>query len=553
MAHHFRGTVGQDIGIAQNDFIANGVDTGRVVSASNTTFTFPISGIFGFQNTWTNGDTIDMTRKNGTVGTGNSIIATFDFSTDLFTTTIGVQSITVSVVPFIISPVPNTITIEGGFTTNRLGATVANFSGVTKFTMQNSAAGSEVFFGTNLTPLEIPTLPTLNVSNVAGANPAVLDGLYKHSGLAVRQDATSISSVTINASNVGSAPTVSAGADDFVPGSAESFVLSVGNPTGTASPVTWNIASNGSHNYLFLDVNGDTSAHTLTFTGSAPVVLFGSDHDFQNVTTITSSAKITVTGALQEDGAFFSEGGILADNTVITSISGGAGSFFDLSSLDAAQAMAMTTINAGGGGTAVFSNEALTGLSSALALSGVSVVGDGGNFGFGPDFAGTINFAFLPGATELKFFHGLLFSPGGLVVNNTPNTFTIDFQDESFHDNDVTINAASPTTAGNSLTIALGTAHDTVHGLAENFTVSGYDSYTILVRAGAGQLSNGDPTFFAIDSFTGTPAPTSTVSLTLSGVGSLVWGDVFDVSDASSFTRTYLKITDCCRSAINAE
>jgi hypothetical protein len=533
----FTGTVGQDIGIAQNHFIANGVDTGRTVNANNTTFTFPISGIFGFQNTWTSGDTIDMTKKNGVVGHGNSIIATFDFSTDLVTTTIGVQSITVSVVPFIISPEPNTILIEGGFVTNRLGATVANFSGVTKFTMQNSAAGSEVIFGTDLTPLEIPTVPTLNVMNVPGANPAILGPAYQQSGLAVRIDATSIASVTVNASNVGSAPTVSAGADDFVPGSAESFFVSVGNPTGTASPVTWNINSSGSHNFLFLNANGDTSATTLAFTGTAPVVLFGSDFDFQNVTKISSTAKITVTGALQEDGAFFSEGGILADNTVITSISGGAGSFFDLSSLDATQALAMTTINGGGGGTAVFSNEALTGLSSALALSGISVVGDGGDFGFGPGIAGTINFAFLPGANELKFFHGLDFSSTGLVVNNTPNTFTIDFQDENFHGNDVTINAANPTTTGNSLTIGLGTAHDTVHGLDENFTVSGYDSYTILVRAGTGQLFNGDPTFFAIDSFTGTPAPTSTVNLTLSGVGSLVWGDVFNVSDASSFTE----------------
>ena len=335
MAHHFTGTVGQDIGIAQTNFIANGVNTGKVVSPNNTTFTFPLNGIFGFQNTWTPGDTIDMTKKNGTVGTGNSIIATFDFTTDLFTTTIGVQSITVSVVPFIISPVPNTVFIEGGFTTNRLGATVANFSGVTKFTMQNSSAGSEVIFGTDLTPLEIPTVPTLNVMNVPGANPAILGPAYQQSGLAVRIDATSIASVTVNASNVGSAPTVSAGADDFVPGSAESFFVSVGNPTGTASPVTWNINSSGSHNFLFLNANGDTSATTLNFTGTAPVVLFGSDFDFQNVTKISSTAKITVTGALQEDGAFFSEGGILADNTVITSISGGAGSFFDLSSLDA--------------------------------------------------------------------------------------------------------------------------------------------------------------------------------------------------------------------------
>jgi hypothetical protein len=79
-------------------------------------------------------------------------------------------------------------------------------------------------------------------------------------------------------------------------------------------------------------------------------------------------------------------------------------------------------------------------------------------------------------------------------------------------------------------------AHDTVHQLDANFTVNGYDAYTILVRAGTGQLFNGDPTFFAIDSFTATPAPTSTVSLTLSGAGSLVSGDVFNVSDASSFT-----------------
>jgi hypothetical protein len=44
------------------------------------------------------------------------------------------------------------------------------------FTMQNSAAGSEVIFGTDLTPLEIPTVPILNVMNVPGANPAANGG-----------------------------------------------------------------------------------------------------------------------------------------------------------------------------------------------------------------------------------------------------------------------------------------------------------------------------------------------------------------------------------------
>jgi hypothetical protein len=284
---------------------------------------------------------------------------------------------------------------------------------------------------------------------------------------------------------------------------------------------------------------GATTTKALVFTGSAPITVFGTDEDFVNVTSISGTSKLTITGALNSDRGFLDSNGLLAENTVITSISGGAGSFFDLSNLNAAEAMAMTTINGGGGGTAVFSNEALTGLTSNLALSGISVIGDGGFFGLGHDPAGTIDFSHLPGATELKFYHGLTFTPGGLVVNNTPGTFTIDHHDESFHGNDVAINAASPTTVGNTITIGLGSTAtgDTVHELTGNYTVTGYDNYNIIVRAGTGHLFDGDPTFFAIDSFTGTPAPTSTVNLTLSGPGSLVWGDVFDVSDASSFTN----------------
>ena len=463
-----------------------------------------------------------MTKKNGKLGINDSINATFDFSTDLFTTTIGVQNITVSVLPFLFSTTPSTVFLEGGFTTDRLGNVVPNFEGLTNFTMKNSSAGSEVFLGTAINPLEIATLPTINVINVPGWNPFVLGFPVVPSGIAVIQDTSffsATSAVTVNVTNAGSPATVSASfSDDFVHGVAETFFISIGDPGGTTGPATWNLHATG-NNFLFLGNGGpafgvpgpSTAATTINVTGSGHTTLFGFNSQFADVTKISGTATLTVTGALQEDGSFNEDSGLLADNHVITSISGGAGSFFDLSSLDATEAMAMTTINGGGGGTAVFSNEALTGLSSALALSGISIIGDGGDFGDGHAPAGTIDFSFLPGANELKFYHGLTFTSTGLVLDNTPGTFTVDFQDEDYYGNAVAITPATAATS-NTLTLDLGSTitHDTTHGLYGAFTITNYDAITINVREGTFETFTGlgfpeigtsDPEVFATEGF----------------------------------------------------
>ena len=306
------------------------------------------------------------------------------------------------------------------------------------------------------------------------------------------------------------------------------------------------------NNFLFLsnggpsfDVPGtSTAATTINVTGSGHTTLFGWDTQFANVTKISGTATLIVTGALQEDGSFNEDSGLLADNHVITSISGGAGSWFGLSRLDATEAMAMTTINGGGGGTAVFSNEALTGLSSALALSGISIIGDGGDFGDGHAPAGTIDFSFLPGANELKFYHGLTFTSTGLVLDNTPGTFTVDFQDEDYFGNAVAINPATAATS-NTLTLDLGSTitHDTTHGLYGAFTISNYDAITINVREGTFEtfsslgfpvMGTADPEVFATEGFLATPVPGGGITLTLQGAGDLEFGQVFSVSYTGS-------------------
>jgi len=537
MAHNFLLTVGQDIAIRGTDYLANGVDTGLNVSPNNDTFNAPLAGIFGNQNTFTSGDTIDLTKHNGTLGINNSLFATFASSTEIFASVIGIQKAVVSIVPnpFTMNPfAPSTVTIDGGTTTNSLGASVANFQGLTKIIMRNSSAGSELNFGTDSSPLgALPNI--IKIANVPGYNGFSNPGgwsNYQQSGISVIQDAALVGAneaVTIKLINAGSPPTTSLGfSDDYIHGHSESFYINVGPSNGSSSTpgvATWNIVSKGSNNFIDLTTNGSTNATTLNFSGAGNLTVFGDDDEFFNVTTINGSGmtgNLVITGGLNEDQG---DHGIIDDDTpggtgsALTSISGGSGSdFFDLSSLHGTQIAAMTIAGGGGTNTAVFANEVLTGLTAALNMTGIQVVGDGGDFGGGNDPAGTINWALLPGATELKFYHGITWTPGGLVLNNFAATGTVDFQDENFHDNDVTITAANTTATTNALTLIFGSTQtgDSANGVDGHWEVSGYGSINIVVNAYTDLADSG---------FVATANPGGGITINISGTGDLDFGN----------------------------
>ena len=130
----------------------------------------------------------------------------------------------------------------------------------------------------------------------------------------------------------------------------------------------------------------------------------------------------------------------------------------------------------------------LTGLSAALSLGKVTNIGWGGDDGSGPGDAGTINWNFLPSsANTLTFYHGVEDAPT-LSVLMTPNTFTMNLQDENFDHVNFIITAATPT-AGNTFNLdlgsnagtigVLGSTGDVPHDINENWAVTGYQNINI--------------------------------------------------------------------------
>ena len=191
-------------------------------------------------------------------------------------------------------------------------------------------------------------------------------------------------------------------------------------------------------------------------------------------------------------------------------------------------------------GTVVLSDDVLLS-GSPIAIGTPTNIGYGGDDGHGPGADGTINWANLPSsANTLTFYHGVEDDTGTLSVVNTPNTFTMNLQDEDFHFNDFVITAATPAASNtfnldlgsNAGTIGvLGSTGETPSGIESNWLVTGYGTINIHL-AGSDDvfLASGSPTsdggFFA-------SAPTGGVAITISGTlhsETMAFGNVFDVS-----------------------
>ena len=172
---------------------------------------------------------------------------------------------------------------------------------------------------------------------------------------------------------------------------------------------------------------------------------------------------------------------------MLSSVMLGSGvNFIDLSGYTLAQLDAMTTIDGGSGvtgNTVVLDNSVLTGAHAPIpGLTDFTIIGDAGDNGFSSGNAGTIDWANLPStANELIFYGDLNYSPGGLNIINAPGTFTVNFQNNNFNDNNITITDASTTSTTDALTLILGCDLNgsEAHGFHSVVTINGYATVTI--------------------------------------------------------------------------
>jgi hypothetical protein len=505
------------------------VVTGTYYGGKNTTVIIDApdgEGIF-LQNTFNSGDNIEITN----LVTNNALYATFgynDLTTDISATVSGIQIVAVKVND-------TDATLEGGFVTNNAGNAIANYQGLTTVSLQGTTGeDSGVSFGSFTNPLEV--MPThVNAQSSTGT------GAY----LAVWLDSALFTSpVTVNVSlnTVGNPGTHQSDSQAYVHGSEDAFALGYGSSDGTVTATTWDLNVTGK-NYVELYTHGATNTTTINVAGTGSLTLFGVADEFYNVTTIkdTASGAQVITGALQEDGAFKDYTGFLSDNSVLTSISvtsSNAGNFVDLSGFDLSEITAMS-INIGGG-TVVLANEVLNSLTANLSLGKVTNIGDGGDYGDGSSSGGTINWAFLPAtANTLTFYHG---EDGAITLNNTPNTFTVNFDDKYFFDDTFSINAMNTTSLTNSLTLLIGCTQDddVAHGLGGVWTTTGYDTVNIHL-AGSGSQ------WLGIGGFTAVPNSGGTTTINISGTNSpdsalntLHFGDIYTVGVTGYTAGGYL-------------
>ena len=451
---------------------------------------------------WESGDDFEITN----LATNNTLNASFigtGFTEVIAAAFSGIQLVNLSLGN-------NNVLVDGGFGTNGLPL----FDGISTLTLKSSAGGL-LDFGTSFAPLEV-LLTKIN------AQSATVTG----SGIDVHVDPTLITSpvtLTFNLTNVGNAGTHQFVSDDYVHGSNDVFSAVWGPTSGTTGATTWNLTVTGK-TFVELATHGATNATTVDVSGTGSMTLFGVSFEFANVANFkdTASGAQVITGALQEDGAFKDYTGFLADNTALPNggslsvTSTNSGNFVDLSGFNS---LGTATISVAAG-TVVLSDDVLLS-GSPIAIGTPTNIGYGGDAGDGPGDDGTINWANLPSsANTLTFYHGVEDSPGDtLSVVNTPNTFTMNLQDEDFHHNNFTIIAATPAASNtfnldlgsNAGTIGvLGATGDTPNDINENWFVSGYGNINI-------HLAGSDDVHLASEGGFFASAPGGGVAITISG------------------------------------
>ena len=454
---------------------------------------------------WQSGDDFEFNPYVDQVsGPPHSVILNASFVglsyTEVNATTLGVGSINLRLGE-------GNVTIDGGNVTSFGGNVVPNFSGLTTLTELQSAGGF-LTFGSASNPLFVP-LTTIN------AQAATATG----SGIDINLDPSQFTNpvtVTFNLNTVGNAGTHQSVSDDYVHGARDVFAVGYGASDGSATATTWNLNVSGK-TFVELFTHGATNTTTVNIsngaTASTGMTLFGVSDEFANVTTVkdTASGAQVITGALQTDGSSKEYTGFLTDNTALTSItvtSTNAGNFVDMSGFESITGISISI----GGGTIVLDDDVLLGTfgGTKLVLGNPTNIGWGGEDGSGPGQPGTIDWANLPSsANTLTFYHGVesetqyvsfegcMGESGGSAyvatttfsVINTPNTFTMNLQDEDFHGNNFVITALDTTLTTNTLTLDLGSkiTNEEVQGVNGSWTINGY-GVVKLVLAGDGDV-----------------------------------------------------------------
>jgi len=469
-------TTGFDQIVTGQELILNGVDQGKhVPTGKHKTIILNANN----PGSYNSGDDIEITN----LATNNTLNASYlNFNTEVVATLLGVQLVNVKLGE-------HDVTFEGGNVATFGGGTAANYNGLANgtFTLLQSTGG-EFFLGGGA-PLE-----------VLATNFVAQNATPEGSGLDVNLDAALFTSpVTVKAAfnGVGNPGTHQSDSDDYVHGGSNAFEFAYGSSDGTVTATTWSLTATGK-NSIALFTHGSTTPTEVDVKGAGSMTLFGESFEFANVAKIsdTATGAQIITGALQTDGSSRPDLGFLTDNVALTAggsltvSSTNSGNFVDLSGFES---LGTATISVAAG-TVVLSDDVLLS-GSPIVIGTPTNIGYGGDEGDGPGHNGTINWANLPSsANTLTFYHGVEDFPANnsgdafLNIVNTPNTFTMNLQDENFHHNDFFITAATPA-AGNTFILDIGSNAGTIgvlgatggtpNDIEDTWTVTGYSTVNI--------------------------------------------------------------------------
>jgi len=454
------------------------------------------------QDSWASGDDFEINNL-ATNNTLNASLGFFDFSNPEINplSFSGIQLVNLSLGEF-------DVTVDGGFGANSLPM----FSGITNLTLKSSAGGF-LTFGSSSLPLEV-LLTNITAQNATSS----------HSGIDINIDPTLITpttAVTFNLANVGNSGGGPAGfSDDHVHGADDVFAVGWGANDGSTTATTFNLSVTGK-NFVELFTHGASNTKVVNISGSGSLTLFGVSDEFGNVTTIndTASGAQVITGGLQTTHAVKTYTGFLTDNTALTSLtvtSTNSGNFVDLSSFESISGIAISVA----AGTVVLDDEVLFG-SSPIVLGSPTNIGFGEVESSAPGNNGTIDWSHLPGsANTLTFYTDVDNFPGDtLSVVNTPNTFTMNLQDENFNHNNFVVTAANGA-ASNTFNLdlgsnagiigVLGATGNTPDDINENWAVTGYGNIKI-------HLAGSDSVHLASEEGFFASAPGGGVNITIDG------------------------------------
>lgn len=347
-------------------------------------------------------------------------------------------------------------------------------------TLGSTGAG----LNTALTHLNIsgfsPLLP------VAGGNTAVFAALFAGAALKGTTD-------TINIGITGSLGS-SKGSPDLITLGTDGALGTVATPSNGYE--SWVIAAGSGTDFLALSQNGIGTANNITLTGAGNVTLMSDASaigvgNWSNLKTIDltgSSGNVTLTGPTTT-GLPGADAGLL-NNAVLTSFKGGTGTdSVDLSSMTAAQLVAMTSLVGAASGstlldTLIVGNTVATGTTAISNMSGFAILGVAGGS------VGTLNQANFPGVAQITAVGNL----GPLMITNGSNPLTLNIGTTTDKGFTLLQGGISQATIGNGtsdvLNVTIGSNTSLAGGTAGGLTTFGYETINITANGGATAIDN---------------------------------------------------------------